>query len=99
MMSDERSWKLEAGSWKREAGSLRTSRFWFSAFVFLGACATLGQAGPATMPAAGMALEGHLQAMRNVKTLKADFVCRKDLAMLDNPLVSHGTVTISKPDS
>ena len=68
--------------------------------LLLGACAAQGQTPlAATMPAAGVALDAHLAAMANIKTLQADFVCEKDLAMLESPLVSHGTLVIAKPQS
>ncbi len=60
----------------------------------------LGAATTATAPADSLAaLAAHLAAMKNVKTLQADFTCEKRMAMLETPLVSSGKVWIAKPGS
>jgi len=77
---------------------------WWCFAAGLAACAAQGQTQPATTAPAGAAtanaaLDAHLKANAAIKTLQTDFVCRKDLAMLESPLVSRGTVTIAKPQS
>lgn len=53
-------------------------------------------------PAAGeppvSELQAHLDALKNVKTLTASFICEKRLKLLDSPLVSSGQVSIRKAE-
>jgi outer membrane lipoprotein-sorting protein len=65
----------------------------------LGLCAGLlaAQTAPAgSDPQALKALENHLDQLKDVHTLETHFVCQKNLAMLDAPLISEGRLWIRK---
>lgn len=44
------------------------------------------------------ALQSHLDALKDVQTLTARFVCEKRIAMLESPLISAGQLSIRKSD-
>jgi outer membrane lipoprotein-sorting protein len=70
----------------------RFGRIAVSCFVV---CVSLGAENP-TAPA--HSLTAHLAALKDTRTLNAQFICEKRLALLETPLLSSGQLWIKKGD-